>query len=324
MAEQGLIPSNNQFGVALSDIVRCQECGHMQLARLPAPSDLSSAYADAESGDYIAEEAGQRATARVTLDRIERRSPPGRLLDVGSWVGYLLDEARGRGWSTVGIEPSSFASAYARDRFGLDVRTEELHDAEIAPRSCDAVVLCDVIEHIPDPGAALDRIAGLCRPDAVLYLALPDAGSRVAALLGSRWWSVLPTHVQYFTRRSLRTLLARHGWQVLDVATAPKAFTVGYYVERTGGYSPAGGESARSRGAAAGHRRARLGARLPRPDGCPRSSADHHYTKPWPIARRPFQLPVRAGSSKRRPRLTRSKPTASSIRFSAASLSSHH
>lgn len=233
----------------------------MQLARFPASADLSSAYTEAESGDYIAEEAGQRATARVTLDRIERRSPPGCLLDVGCWVGYLLDEARGRGWSTVGIEPSSFASAYARDRFGLDVRTEELHDAEIAPRSCDAVVLCDVIEHMPDPGAALDRIAGLCRPDAVLYLAVPDAGSRVAALLGSRWWSVLPTHVQYFTRASLRMLLARHGWQVLDVATAPKTFTVGYYVERTGGYSPVVASALRS-----GARRLGIAERVWAPD----------------------------------------------------------
>jgi hypothetical protein len=45
--------------------------------------------------------------------------------------------------------------------------------------------------------------------------------------------------VQYFTRGSLRTLLARHGWTVLDVRTAPKAFTVRYYLERIGGYSPA-------------------------------------------------------------------------------------
>ena len=69
-------------------------------------------------------------------------------------------------------------------------------------------------------------------------MALPDAGSPVARRLGKRWWSVIPTHVQFFTRDSIRTLLERHGWEVLEIATAPKAFSVRYYLERVGGYSP--------------------------------------------------------------------------------------
>jgi hypothetical protein len=72
----------------------------------------------------------------------------------------------------------------------------------------------------------------------VLWLALPDAGSRLARAMGRRWWSVLPTHVQYFTRHSIAALLHRNGYEVLEIRTAPKAFTVGYYLERIGGYSP--------------------------------------------------------------------------------------
>ena len=48
---------------------------------------------------------------------------------------------------------------------------------------------------------------------------------------------MIPTHVQYFTRASLFTLLRRRGFEPLSAATAPKAFTVGYYLERIGGYS---------------------------------------------------------------------------------------
>jgi hypothetical protein len=69
-------------------------------------------------------------------------------------------------------------------------------------------------------------------------MALPDAGSLVARGLRARWWSVIPTHVQFFTRRSIRTLLEREGWTVLAIETAPKAFSVRYYLERIGGYSP--------------------------------------------------------------------------------------
>jgi len=234
---QGLIPTTDRFGAAFSDIVRCSGCGHMQLARFPPASSLLEAYTEAESTDYLPEEAGQRATARATLDTVERHVQRGVLLDVGCWVGFLLDEARRRGWRAAGLEPSEFASAYARDRLGLDVRTADLFTAELEAASFDAVVLADVIEHLPDPGAALDRIADVAAPGAVLHLSLPDAGSRIARVLGARWWSVIPTHVQYFTRSSLRTLLARHGWELLELSTAPKAFTVNYYLGRIGGYS---------------------------------------------------------------------------------------
>ena len=257
----GLIPTTTRFGTALSDLVRCAECGHGQLGRLPSADRLEDAYAEAESSDYLDEEAGQRATARDALERIERHVAPGRLLEVGCWVGFLLDEARARAWEVAGVEPSAFASEYARTRLGLDVRTAELSHAGLEPGSFDAVVLADVIEHLPNPGAALEQVARLARGDAVVYLALPDAGSRVARLMGRRWWSVIPTHVHYFTGVSLRTLLGRHGWQVLETGTAPKAFTVGYYLGRVAGYSPGG-----SRLLVRGAERARLADRTWAPD----------------------------------------------------------
>jgi hypothetical protein len=55
--------------------------------------------------------------------------------------------------------------------------------------------------------------------------------------MGARWWSVIPTHVHYFTRDSMATLLRRHGYEPLVVTTAPKAFTVRYYLDRLGGYA---------------------------------------------------------------------------------------
>ena len=121
------------------------------------------------------------------------------------------------------------------------MRTADLRTADLDGRRFDAVVLGDVIEHLPRPGEALDRIATLLAPGGAICLMVPDAGSRLARAMGARWWSVIPTHVQYFTRASLRTLLARHGYEVLDVATHPKAFTVRYYLSRIEGYSaPAG------------------------------------------------------------------------------------
>jgi SAM-dependent methyltransferase len=240
----GLIPSTDRFGSALGDIVRCRGCGHMQLEPMPSEELLARAYAAAASEDYIEEETAQRETARLALARIEDQGRGrGALLDLGCWVGFLLAEAELRGWTATGVEPSEFASRYARERLKLDVVTGELLRTPLPERGFDAVTMGDVIEHLIDPGAALQRIRALIAPGGVVWLTLPDAGSRLARTLGRRWWSVLPTHVQYFTRGSIATLLNRHGFQVLEIATAPKAFTVGYYLDRINGYSPALGRT---------------------------------------------------------------------------------
>ena len=231
----GLIPTTKEFGVALGDIARCTSCGHMQLDPLPSEERLREAYGEAGPDDYAEEESGQRATAAALLERIEALTEPGRLLDVGSWLGFLLAEARDRGWDPVGVEPSEAAADWARDRFGLDVRVGGVDEVPAGP--FDAVVMGDVIEHLTDPGAALDRLASVMAPTGVLALAVPDAGSRLARAMGKRWWSVIPTHVQYFTRESLSRLLRDHGFDLLDVTTAPKAFTVRYYLGRIEGYS---------------------------------------------------------------------------------------
>lgn len=236
--EAGLIPTTNRFGVALADIVRCRSCGHMQLERFPSAANLADSYAEAESLDYVEQEAGQRQTAREILGVIERHTNGRRLVDLGCWVGFLLSEASARGWEATGVEPSVFASAFARERLGLDVRTADLLEADLPPASFDAVFMGDVLEHLPQAGRALDRVRVLLRPGGVIALALPDAGSRLARVMGARWWSVIPTHVHYFTRHSLETLLRRKGFEPVERRTAPKAFTVAYYLGRVGGYSP--------------------------------------------------------------------------------------
>jgi SAM-dependent methyltransferase len=247
---EDLIPTTDRFGAALGDIVRCPACSHMQLDRFPTEAELGEAYGEAASDDYVEEEAGQRETARIALERIERfaprgaaatgggSAPRGSILDLGCWVGFLLAVARERGWDTLGVEPSEFASAYARERLGLEVIRDDLFEADLGGRRFDAVVMGDVIEHLPRPADALDRMAEMLNPGGIAYLALPNAGSRLARRMGARWWSVIPTHVQYFTRPSLFTLLRRRGWEPLWAGTAPKAFTVRYYLERIGGYSP--------------------------------------------------------------------------------------
>src|SRR5688500_19484378 len=121
MGAAGLVPTTMEFGTALGNILRCLACTHMQLDRFPTEEELDAAYAGAASDAYVEEEAGQRYSFAGVLARIERYAPAkSKLLDVGCWVGFLLAEAERRGWTEcVGIEPSAFASEYARRELGV-------------------------------------------------------------------------------------------------------------------------------------------------------------------------------------------------------------
>ena len=70
------------------------------------------------------------------------------------------------------------------------------------------------------------------------------AGSAGARSPAGRWWSVLPMHVQYFTRASLARLLRDHGFDVRAMETHAEAFSVRYYAERAATLLPVGSEGA--------------------------------------------------------------------------------
>jgi SAM-dependent methyltransferase len=257
---QAFRPSADRYGETVGEVVRCLDCGHGSLAVAPTADALAAAYGDAADPVSVDEEAGQLETARRALQRIENLVRPGRLLDVGCWTGSFVAAANERGWLAAGVEPSAWAVERARDR-GLDVRVGDLSDPGVADGSQRCVVMCDVIEHVLDVREAVATASRLVEPGGAVYLTTPDAGSRVARVMGARWWSVLPMHVQYFTRASIQRLLRSAGLDIVSLSTHPKVFTASYYADRLAGYSPALARAART-----ATRRAGLADRLVAPD----------------------------------------------------------
>ena len=231
-------PSSQRFGDASSAVISCLACGHSSLSEAIDAAAVTDAYAQAVDEVSIREEAGQVETARRALAGIERFVNPGPMVDVGCWTGSMLVAAFERGWTTLGIEPSEWASGRAAER-GMEVENVEWDQADIAQGSRRLVTVCDVLEHLADPGAAVDRLGGWLEPGGALYVTVPDAGSRLARVMGRRWWSVLPMHLQYFTRASMTRLLTDRGFRVVQVGSHAKAFSARYYAERLGGYHDA-------------------------------------------------------------------------------------
>ncbi|HET6551584.1 MAG TPA: methyltransferase domain-containing protein [Solirubrobacter sp.] len=210
-----LSPSAHEPG-RHGDLLACRECGTVQQPLLPSGEPLHDLYREMCDDAYLSEEAGRRATADRLLDLIAAHVSSGRLLDVGCGHGLLLDQARARGYETVGLELSRAAARHAREALGLDVRELPLEafgesGNGDAPGSFNVVVLADVLEHLDDPVGAIDRCARLLRPGGVLCVVTPDPSSVTARAAGARWWGYLPGHTVLLPRRTLRELISARG-----------------------------------------------------------------------------------------------------------------
>jgi len=137
--------------------------------------------------------------------------PPGKLLDIGAGRGRFVAHARAAGWDAGGLEPSLRGVEGARAR-GIELRRGAIGDAEVAPGSLDAATLWHVLEHVDEPGRALERVAGWLRPGGALLVGVPNLASVQARAGGARWYHLdVPRHRTHFTVAGLHALLRSHG-----------------------------------------------------------------------------------------------------------------
>ena len=192
-------------------------------ATVPVPADLSRYYPPAYYGERRRRVPGSVEWLQGWLYRrrarwITRRAGrPGRVLDVGCGPGHLLACFRAEGWSAIGTEATPAAAAIPRERHGLEVAAGELNALALPGVSFDAVVSWHTLEHMRDPGAALDEMVRVLKPGGLLLVSVPDFSSVEAQAQPAAWFHLdVPRHLVHFPAEVLRGLLRARGLVVLE------------------------------------------------------------------------------------------------------------
>jgi SAM-dependent methyltransferase len=220
---------------AVLGIVRCRGCDLLYVnPRLKSPEKIYWGDADKYLNEarMIFEGKAQHhrdPNYRADLKVIYKYKPSGKLLDVGTNMGFFLRLARNKSWSLYGVEPAPALAEIARKYFGLNVKTAFLQDAGFPESFFDVVSMSDVFEHLPNPGEVLSEVRRILKPDGIVFIKVPNARYNLLKFYLARITGSLKDydlfdsyeHIVHYSDKTLRGVLDRFGLTVIKISVAP-------------------------------------------------------------------------------------------------------
>ena len=174
------------------------------------------------------EEVG-RNLAEIFVNLIRNLDGVKDICDLGCGNGYLASRLGESGFHVTGIDASESGLEIASRHYATDkvnfVRAELGADIKtLLPEGLvfDAVVSSDVIEHLYRPAELIETAAALLRPGGYLLVGTLYHGylKNLAISVLNGWDSHHGVnwdggHIKFFSVRTLRAVIARHGFQDL-------------------------------------------------------------------------------------------------------------
>ncbi|MDQ1591052.1 MAG: hypothetical protein QOG71_1679 [Pyrinomonadaceae bacterium] len=205
-------------------ILRCRACGYVYADMRLTDEELFSLYNEefftgAEFSDYAADAKFFRKNFALRLGELKKFLDPARhrrLLEIGCAYGFFLDVAREEFEHVEGIDITDEGVRYAREELKLDVVQADFLAHDYGARKFDVVCMWDTIEHLREPHRYVEKIAAHTERGALLTITTADVDSFNAKLRKDKWRMIHPpTHLHYFSARTLAQLLDRYGFDVV-------------------------------------------------------------------------------------------------------------
>jgi 2-polyprenyl-3-methyl-5-hydroxy-6-metoxy-1,4-benzoquinol methylase len=235
----------------LAHLHRCEICGLVSSRTMPSDDTILELYSEdyfrgstSETvgyEDYARDKDHVQATARRRLRLIESTGVrPGKMVDVGSALGFFAAAARERGWDPYCVDVSAHAIEYAQGELGLAGGVGTLSSLSLESDAYSLVTMWDVVEHMPEFLDELREVWRILEPGGVLALTTPDLGSMVARMTRDRWmgFKLADEHLHYFDRKTMTAALRAAGFTPLKTTGVGKDISFGFFLRRLNLYLP--------------------------------------------------------------------------------------
>lgn len=136
--------------------------------------------------------------------------PGKQVLEIGCAEGTLLKALEKMSFVVRGIEPLNLYSEYAKEAFGLNVRTDFFKPDLEPVSSADLVIIDNVLEHCLNPAIVIQEVKKVLTKKGVVYIGVPAADLVRAP-------DANVAHITLWTRAALASILSKNGFQVISI-----------------------------------------------------------------------------------------------------------
>ncbi len=221
-----LFEARDRVHRAKPDRYRIVECAQCRLIRLDPDPQAPATFEHHACWPVGNSTAGrlERACRRFVLSNhvsfitraIEEAGDAGPVLDFSPEGGLLRGVLAERGLPVIGLDDSVETASANWRAHAAPSACASLLAAPLAPASCRAVIMLQVIEHFGHPLPPLEAAHALLRPGGRLILQAPNAACWQFLLLGENWSGLdVPRHRIDFRASDLEALLQAAGFEVL-------------------------------------------------------------------------------------------------------------
>ncbi len=203
-------------------ITKCNKCEFVFTN--PVPKNLARYYETDEYLSHNTKDGGPIASLYSLLRSINIKRKynlvssfckSGKILDIGSGSGELLNYFNTNSWETTGIEPNITARSFSKKEYSLDIYDEDKLDS-LQPEYFDVISMWHVLEHVSNLNNRLMQVKRLIKENGTLIFALPNLNSPDANKY-QKYWSALdvPRHLYHFTQKTFNKLLEKHDLKLI-------------------------------------------------------------------------------------------------------------
>ena len=164
----------------------------------------------------------------IIAARIHSLPSQSKVLDVGTASGTLARMCRNRSIRLFGIEQNE-AWAGMASPFYEEIRVGSIVDMDgdfLA--GYDAIVLADILEHLPDPQLVLQKLVDCQSSGSLFLLSVPNFVNiwiRLQIALGRFEYTdrgILDrTHLRFFTRKTIAAMVKKTGLEITSIQATP-------------------------------------------------------------------------------------------------------
>ena len=194
-------------------LYRCKDCNFVFRHPVFSKETYDALYRQASSSTWDEADRLDQQLVRETLCSLLNS---GKVLDIGCGTGSLLSPLSGH-FDTYGIEINAEAASAAELR-GVQIVARDLDELSTVPEEFDAVIACDVIEHVFSPLELVQRMLAKTTPGGYVLISTGNTDAWSWYLAGSRfWYCYLPEHISFVSPSWFRHYAGLLGVQVSQI-----------------------------------------------------------------------------------------------------------